>query len=313
MLTNSSSRPPTIVVGVDGGVDGLRAVDYAVREARVRGAQLVLVHVVDLSALLGTTALIESTDVLKTAGDVAVQAALRRVYATGFDPERVRAEVVMGSVGAVLTSRSRGADLVVLGRRGLTGFERLFAGSTSVAVGSRSHCPVIIVPHTWAALDLVTIGVGIDGSPRSEPALERAFTDADAAGATLRVIHAWEPPAPYLTGVDVYAEVVSRWALEVEIAVAEALAGWQQDYPGVHVTRVFIHKHPVKALLKESENLDLLYLGVRGAGGLPGLALGSVARGVIAGSACPMGLVRRGPRSSHGHRRREAVGASDGR
>ncbi|GAA2103565.1 universal stress protein [Microlunatus panaciterrae] len=298
------------MVGVDGGDDGLRAVDYAVREAGIRKAELVVAHVIDLSPLLGAPAMMYGADVLKRAGEEAVDAAVRRVRATGFPSDRVRGEVAMGNVGAVLCSMSQEASLVVLGRRDLSGFERLFAGSTCVSVGARAHCPVIVVPPGWAPLDLLTIGVGIDGSARSEPALEWAFEEADARGATLRVIHAWEPHAPFLSDDSEYAEAVSRWALDAELAVAESLAGWQQDYPGVHVERVFKREHPIRALLSESEHLDLLYVGVRGAGGVPGLALGSVARGVLAGASCPVSLVRRGPSSSR-RRRREEVGASD--
>jgi len=41
--------------------------------------------------------------------------------------------------------REVGADLIVLGRRGLSGVERLLLGSTSERVAGNADCPVLIV------------------------------------------------------------------------------------------------------------------------------------------------------------------------
>jgi hypothetical protein len=67
----------------------------------------------------------------------------------------------------------------------------------------------------------------------------------------------------------------------------------------------------VEALVAQSAEGDLLVIGTRGGGGIPGLALGSVARAVVAGSCSPVLLVRRGPKTlpgvhRHRHQRRPA-------
>ena len=132
-------------------------------------------------------------------------------------------------------------------------------------------------------------------------------------------MHAWEAPAPYYVDAAEIADLVdSCRRTEAELAVSETLAGWSERHPDITVTRVFETRHPVEALVAHSAEADLLVIGTRGGGGIPGLALGSVARAVVAGSCSPVMLVRCGPgrlpgvpRNRHPHRRlRQDVGAS---
>lgn len=50
------------------------------------------------------------------------------------------------ATGILAVQREIGADLVVLGRRGLGGLERLLLGSTSERVAGSTDCPALIVP-----------------------------------------------------------------------------------------------------------------------------------------------------------------------
>ncbi len=76
--------------------------------------------------------------------------------------------------------------------------------------------------------------------------------------------------------------------------MAETIAGWRSDYPDVTVQRHFVRAHPVRVLVEESHDLDLLYVGTNGSSAMSGLVLGTVARAVVAGSVCPVALVRKG-------------------
>jgi nucleotide-binding universal stress UspA family protein len=40
-----------------------------------------------------------------------------------------------------------GADLIVIGSRGLSGMKRLLMGSVSESVVRHAHCPVLVVRH----------------------------------------------------------------------------------------------------------------------------------------------------------------------
>lgn len=303
----TSSLHSRVVVGIDGTEDGLRAVDYAAVEALNTGAHLLLLHVV--APPPGIRALPSATDdVLLPAGDKAVEAARDRAEGAGVPSGNVNVRVWSGPVTATLVTASRSANLMVLGRRGISGLERLFAGSTSTSVGARAECPVVVVPHAWSAGNPNRrVVVGVDGSARSLPALALAVAEASSRPAALVVLHAWEsPPAYYVENPEI-EDTLETWRRAGELAVAETVAGWSELHPDVVILRAFERGHPVEVLVDYSADADLLVIGTRGAGGIHGLALGSVARAVVAGSSCPVMLVRRGPRTLPGVRRHRAA------
>jgi nucleotide-binding universal stress UspA family protein len=310
-------QPGSILVGVDGSNDGLRAVDYAAAEARVRRTPLHIVTAVPpaTATAFGLALPVLTTDHAAAAAEQATAAAARRALASGLLPEQVSAEVVLGYPGDVLAEMSKGATAVVIGRRGLSGLERVFAGSTSVAVGAKAHCPVMVVPHGWRApvAGGRAVGVGIDGSAESVPALAAAYAEAASRKTELRVIYAYQPPFDTLEGLTADENTLADWLAQAELRVAETLAGWHDDYPDVVVQRHFVRAHPVRVLVEESHDLDLLYVGTNGSSAMSGLVLGTVARAVVAGSACPVALVRKGsdPTGGYGAREGDGIGADE--
>jgi nucleotide-binding universal stress UspA family protein len=297
------SAHSTIVVGIDGTEDGLRAVDYAATEALTTGCPLLLMHVIALSAG-ATMGVSNSHDILGAAGERVVESARARAALAGVPKSEITVRVVSGPVTSTLISASKQADLMVLGRRGLSGLDRVFAGSTSTSVGARAGCPVVVVPRAWSPQSPYgRVVVGVDGSARSLPALAMAVAEASSRSAELVVVHAWEAPAPYYVESSEIQDLVDSRRREAELAVSELLAGWSERHPDIRIRRVFETRHPVEALVGHSAEGDLLVIGTRGGGGIPGLALGSVARAVVAGSCSPVLLVRRGPRTLPGIRR----------
>lgn len=78
----------------------------------------------------------------------ASEPALQRTRAAlQVSPEQVRSVTAMGSpaVEIVRYAEDVGADLLVLGSRGLGGLRELLLGSVSSAVVHRAHCPVMVV------------------------------------------------------------------------------------------------------------------------------------------------------------------------
>jgi nucleotide-binding universal stress UspA family protein len=302
-MTTTTDTHSMILVGIDGTEDGLRAVDFAADEARRTGAHLLLAHVVPQPP--HDFALSDRTqETLLQAGERAVESARHRAEEAGVRGDRVGVRVWHGTITTTLAKASKLANLVVLGRRGISGLERMFAGSTSSAVGARAECPVVIVPHAWdPGGHTGRVTVGLDGSPRSLPALAAAVAEASWRSAALVAVHAWEVPPPYYVDLPDVDNTLDRWRRSAELAVAEELAGWAERHPDISISRVFEHGHPVGALVEHSADSDLLVVGTRGGGGIHGLILGSVARAVVAGSHCPVMLVRRGPRTLPGVRR----------
>lgn len=66
---------------------------------------------------------------------------------SGHDPAvSMQQRVVRGHPGAVLIEASEHADLLVVGRRGHSGFVGLILGSVARACTEHAHCPVVVVP-----------------------------------------------------------------------------------------------------------------------------------------------------------------------
>jgi nucleotide-binding universal stress UspA family protein len=129
-----------IVVGVDGSSLSMRALAWAAEEARLRGSALVVVHVEfcrqeALQAL--APGLIEAEQqVLKRA------VARAKALAPGI--------LVVGRVcdpppGKALIAASEGAEMLVVGSRGLSGLRELTMGSVSNECAHRARCPLVII------------------------------------------------------------------------------------------------------------------------------------------------------------------------
>jgi nucleotide-binding universal stress UspA family protein len=140
---------PGIIVGVDGSGHSRRALEWAMREAAMRHAPLTVLTV--HPAIVGYFG-----GVVTTAGDLELteqtQAAVKvetdQVLAAldGPHPESVTVRAVHGFPVEELVSASKGADMVVLGSRGVGGFTRMLMGSTAGQVVQHAHCPVLIIP-----------------------------------------------------------------------------------------------------------------------------------------------------------------------
>jgi nucleotide-binding universal stress UspA family protein len=274
---------PRILVGVDGSKDGLRAVRYPIRRARASGADLRVVHVVDDKAVVsGLWDLLSTVDELHEAGQVKVDEALAVLAAEGFESDRVTSEVLLGRPGEVLAELSNNAQLLVLGRRSISGLERMFVGSTSVSAAARAGCPVIVIsaastPHETGGLRMVAVAVNT--WPVHASALEWGVREATLRKARLRVVHV----VPETLGVEGAAFVAAATA-----DLENQLSALRQDHPEADLDVEVLLGDPIDQLVATSRVADLLILGLHP----EGPALGGLVRGVMAHSHCPVGLCR---------------------
>ena len=146
----------TVVVGVDGSEASKEALRWAAGEALLRGARLRVVHawMVPLSlaapepSVLGYVVipgppLDEVQSVLAERAEHVLDDAV--VSLEGVEVERV---LVEGPPSHVLVRAAEGADLLVVGSRGLGGFKGLLLGSVSQQCAHHAPCPLVIVPPT---------------------------------------------------------------------------------------------------------------------------------------------------------------------
>jgi nucleotide-binding universal stress UspA family protein len=134
-----------IVVGVDGSSEARRALEWAIAEAATRGVALTAVHVHALPHLEMGDVLPSDYD-LRRGAERVLEAELAEVEAPpGVQVER-RTRMASGNPASVLVEEARGADLLVVGSRGLGGFMALLLGSVSEQCVTHATCPVVVVP-----------------------------------------------------------------------------------------------------------------------------------------------------------------------
>ena len=129
--------------------------------------------------------------------------------------------------------------------------------------------------------------MGTDGSPASKLATGIAFDEASRRGVELIALHAWSDSTTIeLPGLD-----WSAMKCEEERVFAEGLAGWQERYPDVRISRRLVCDTPAHWLIEESQNVQLIVVGRRGRGGFTGLRIGGVSAAVARSARVPVIVV----------------------
>jgi len=140
---------PGIVVGIDGSDNSRKALEWAGREAGLRGTSLTVlaVHQVATNYWTGAPEHYASdtpeTEMVRQAAEDAVQKAVSQVG--GPAPTSVTVRAVSGVPARELVAASADADLVVVGSRGGGGFARIRLGSVSNQVASHADSPVVVI------------------------------------------------------------------------------------------------------------------------------------------------------------------------
>lgn len=139
-----------IVVGVDGSEGARRALDWAIDEARLRGA---VVRAVMAWSYIDQPAERFDPDYggddAQEELDALVDAAIGAGATSGaVEPAAVSVErIVVNDLPArALLDAAADADLIVVGARGIGGFKGLLLGSVSQQVVQHAPCPVVVVP-----------------------------------------------------------------------------------------------------------------------------------------------------------------------
>lgn len=137
--------------------------------------------------------------------------------------------------------------------------------------------------------DPPTVVVGVDGSAASRAAIGWAAQYAQATGAVIHAVLAWQAPGligrtAELAGVDY--EAAGRRALE------DALVTGLPERCPLDVKEEVINGGASGVLLKAARTADLLVLGGSRHGELTGLVLGSVSLTCVTYAHCPVVVVR---------------------
>ena len=147
-----------IVVGVDGSEPSRAALRWALTEGRLRSARVEAVHAWDVPMIYGPVGVgfPYDTQGLDRAAhellDQVVDEVTKEVAdQPGAAEVTVERTVTPGGPATGVLDAAENADLIVIGRRGVGGFQRLLLGSVSDHVARHALCPVVVTPADKAA------------------------------------------------------------------------------------------------------------------------------------------------------------------
>lgn len=283
-----------ILVGADGSPESEAAIRWATREAVMRDQPITLLHAIAPVVVSWPVAYLESSyaESQHIYAREVIEKAQKTVQASAGEaqPPAVRTEVVHVDAASALVTASRDAYMTVVGSRGLGTIGRALLGSVSGGLVHHGHGPIAIIhaDQAHAPDNTSPVLVGVDGSSASEDATALAFDEASRRGVDLLALHAW-------SDVGVFPALGMDWHEyedEGNEVLGERLAGWQEQYPDVHVQRRIVCDQPARWLIEESQKAQLVVLGSHGRGGFAGMVLGSVSSKVSQASKAPVIVVR---------------------
>lgn len=145
---NDRARP-FIVVGVDGSDSSIRALRWALEEARQRDASVRAVLSWEMPAVVGDVmgGMTFDPSLLAEGAQAQLDEALAAACPDEAERARVERHVVLGSPASALIGQAEGAALLVVGSRGHGGFLGLLLGSVAQHCVTHATCPVVVVPH----------------------------------------------------------------------------------------------------------------------------------------------------------------------
>jgi len=282
-----SAKP--IVAATDGSEESLRAVDWAAREAVLRGAPLRIVSAPGLLPRMvssqGHSEYQTVSDHIRQDSDVALDTAAARAAHVAPDL-LIDTDHLEGAPAEAVTASGSGALMLVVGSRGVGAFTAMILGSVSRYAATHASSPVVVVRDEINATHR-QVGIGISSVEGNAAALSFAFEEAALRKASLIAIHAWHTPQSEVSRAGSEAHPRGKDYLQAEAAkqLDDLLADWHDKYPDVPVSHDVVHGHPGRTLAGLSARTDLLVLGRHAAHHGPGAVTHAVlnhAHGTIA-------------------------------
>lgn len=274
-------------------------ISYGVALAKEFEARLFVSHVIDLSsvAIYGEFQL----DPIGQQNRIMEDAETQLKELTGDQTVRWEPLITVGKPADEISRavEEKDIDLVIAATRGRSGLKRIILGSVTERLMRTLTCPLLVVnspEHKFVSaanqeIKLKKILVGCDFSPDSGQALNHALSLAQEFQAELHLAHVIEPPAqPGLHKVDTpvseeiqqdYRDLLTQKLKEM---VPEEARYWCTPQTSL------LEGQPYEKIVSyaETEDIDMIVLGVRGHGLVKTLFLGSTTDRVVRRAPCPV-------------------------
>jgi len=292
-----------ILVPVDFSPFSLQALRYGCAIARLDGAELYLLHVVqDLTPIsMGGDGIvpIAAGDYLEQLDSSAQEALAQVPPRSWLDGLTVRRQTMIGSPWSRIVefATSHEIDLICVGTHGRGGFSRFLLGSVAEKVVQHSPCQTLVVRrHEREFVDrdhaepvLKRILVPVDFSDNSRSALEQASSLAGRWGAELHLLHVVEDQTPAVSEIAMAYPIVNSYIHDLVKTGQEQLDAFLPA-AGPSVQRKVVLGDPTKKIndYADEHRIDLIVVGTHGRTGPSHWLLGSVAERVARSAPCPV-------------------------
>jgi nucleotide-binding universal stress UspA family protein len=195
-----------------------------------------------------------------------------------------------------------GADMLVMGTHGRSGFQRVFLGSVTEKVIRKVQCPTLVVPPRAhdiapdAPVQFHRILCPTDFLASSLKAFEYAIGMAEESDAQLTLLHVVEMLAamgqePFLAD-DQYARLRGATIADARRRLSALIPEDPRAY--CTIDAVVVEGRAYKQILchaKERQS-DLIVMGVHGRGAIDLFLFGSTTHHILRASTCPVLVVR---------------------
>lgn len=269
----------TIVVGFDGTNASLVAVDWAAARAAHGSTRMEIVTI-------GGTILSDESQI-----GASLLAAELRVRDCAPDCE-VISRRVEGTMPTALLEQATAADLLVVGAH-RNGAASSILSSRFLRLATGSAVPIVVVPDHWSPSDAAVV-VGLSGHEASSHAVEVAAGEADATGASLVIVRAWEMPVPRVEGpISLRASPIQVRAQHAKV-LRDANQRLRATYPRLLVEQILSHGDTAGVLLERARDASLLVIGMAPRHLLADALRDSVVHELLTHSVVPVCLVPNG-------------------
>ena len=295
------SRFKKILLATDFSECARHAKEYAFALGKSFGGELHVLHVIDEVRL-------SHWGPYGSGGDVTLRSVMKRSreelarlekQGVVHDVETL-SHVATGKPSATIVQRAEdlGAELIVLGTHGHSGFSQMFIGGTCEKVTRLSRIPVLTIKYPEhefiAAGDKVMIDKILcpcDFSSLSRVAIPYAADLCREYGAQLTLMHVFDTRIDYpklLPGVH------ETGRSHLHAGAVELLEAVGADFSGIHIkVEVAVGKpHRELVAFEEQTETDLIVMATHGRTGINHAVLGSITEKVVRAAACPVLTIR---------------------
>lgn len=216
---NSNFDIDKILIPVDFSETSQLALDHAAFMASRYEAEIVFLHVFETFSYQTEISqmLVQSVKVNDLVKEKLESLARETHKKTGV---KVSSEMATGSVATnvVEVAERLGADIIIMGTHGASGFEEFFIGSNAYKVVTKSSIPVLSVQTDAEKIGFKDIVVPIDNSKPSRQKLRYAASIAKKYNSKLHVVSLISDPGPDMNHkFDIIEEQISEFLTEKEL------------------------------------------------------------------------------------------------